>query len=55
MKFYVIRKSTDEVVERFEADDLVAACRYMNKVYGDDDEDIDLFMDEQKGDNNERP
>ena len=44
MRFYVIRSSTDELIEVIDKPDLAAACMYMHKVYGEDSQ-TDLFTE----------
>ena len=44
MRFYVIRSSTDELIEIIDKPDLAAACKYMHKVYGEDS-DTDLIIE----------
>lgn len=44
MKFYVIRSSTDELIEVINEPDLIAACKYMHKIYGEDTQ-TDLFTE----------
>lgn len=44
MRFYVIRSSTDELIEVIDKPDLTAACKYMHKVYGEDSQ-TDLFTE----------
>ena len=46
MKFKVVRISPDEteVIEIIEKKDLFEACKYMNKWYGEDNTDVDLFF-----------
>ena len=36
MRFYIIRSSTDELIEIIDKPDLAVACKYMHKVYGED-------------------
>lgn len=44
MRFYVIRSSTDELIEIINKPDLTTACMYMHKVYGEDSQ-TDLFTE----------
>lgn len=44
MRFYVIRSSTDELIEIIDKLDLAAACKYMHRVYGEDSQ-TDLFTE----------
>ena len=44
MRFYVIRNSTDELIEIIDKPNLAAACKYMYKVYGEDSQ-TDLFTE----------
>lgn len=44
MRFYVIRSSTNELIEVIDKPDLAAACMYMHKVYGEDSQ-TDLFTE----------
>lgn len=44
MRFYVIRSSTDELIEIIDKPDLAAACKYMHKVYGENSQ-TDLFTE----------
>ncbi len=46
MRFYVIRSLTDELIEIIDKPDLAAACKYMNRVYGEDS-DTDLIIDKK--------
>ena len=44
MRFFIIRSSTDELIEVIDKPDLAAACKYMHKVYGEDSQ-TDLFTE----------
>ena len=44
MRFYVIRSSTDELIEVIDKPNLAAACKYMHGVYGEDSQ-TDLFTE----------
>ena len=44
MRFYVIRSSTNELIEVIDKPDLAATCKYMHKVYGEDSQ-TDLFTE----------
>lgn len=44
MRFYVIRSSTNELIEVIDKPDLAAACMYMHKIYGEDSQ-TDLFTE----------
>ena len=44
MRFYVIRSSTDELIEVIDKPNLAAACKYMHGVYGEDGQ-TDLFTE----------
>lgn len=44
MRFYVIRSSTNELIEIINKPNLAAACKYMSKVYGEDNT-ADLFTE----------
>lgn len=44
MRFYIIRSSTDELIEVINKPNLAAACKYMHKVYGEDSQ-TDLFTE----------
>ena len=46
MRFYIVRISTNELVEIINKPSLDAALMYAGKVYGDDS-DTDLFTDER--------